>query len=178
MNNSKLNKAKKLISNKFSIPMSLLDDSACFMERQDGKLLALVSFFNYDLNDNCLYLYDCDTLNQFYTKPIMQIKFQDKKYNEFYLRRLEYCDYSNKEYLNKGYASNFMKLLEEFALKNNYKLITGELIPLHGANPQHVEDFYLKNDFKTYIGDNNQKCIFKKINIKKNDFADNEEKLM
>lgn len=178
MDNIKLNMAKRLISNKFSIPASLMENSVCFKERKDGKLLALVSFFNYNLNDNCLYLYDCDKLNQFYLQPIMQIKFQDKKYNEFYLRRLEYCDYSNKEFIRHGYASDFMALLTEFAKKNNYKLITGELIPLHNADFNHVEKFYLKNDFKIYVGENNQKCIFKMIENKTKNYSDEEEKLM
>ena len=105
-------------------------------------------------------MFDCDKVDDWNASPIAQIKFLDNN-DRFYLRRLEFIDNS---YKGKGYASDFMKGLEKYCIKNNYKTIAGEMIPLHNESEEYVQKFYEKNGFKIIADEQGQKYINKEIN--------------
>lgn len=168
-----LEKVRKKYMEKFGFTEDMANDRIFFISHNNEKLLALIEFYNYMSNDKNLYLFDCDKVEDWNSSPIAQIKFLDRK-DEFYLRRLEYID---NNYRGKGYATDFMKGLEKYCKRNDYKTITGELIPLHGENEEYVQKFYERNGFEITIDEQNQKHINKVIKNENIEIQENAEEL-
>ena len=149
---------------KLDIMDCFAEDRLFFMQHSKDKMLVGVEQFDYANQDKYFFLYDsAEILNSqddFYG-PVAMIKFMPNQNNkdEMFIRRLEFI---NDNCRGKGYASCLIKLFEAYCEKNNYKNISGEMIPLHGVPEDVVENYYVKNGF-TISQSDGQKMIDKKV---------------
>lgn len=156
---------KQKLMEKLDIMECFAEDRMFFIKHSKNKMLVGVEMFDYSAQDKYFYLYDSqDILNtdidNFY-QPVAMIKFMPNQYSkdEMFIRRLEFI---NDDYRGKGYASCLMKVFESYCEKNGYKIIGGELIPLHDIPENIVENYYVKNGFDI-LQSNGQKLIYKKV---------------
>lgn len=165
-----LAQAKQKVMDKYCLTEGQLEENALFVNVNGDYFVAIDFASSGNGFERCLYFIECSRLNDFSTIPTLQIKYQTNQLNkninkgDFFVRRLEYVDYSFK---GKGYASVFMDVAKEFAKQMGCKNIVGELIPLHGESSEKVEHFYRKNNFEIATREDGQQVINFAINNNK-----------
>lgn len=84
------------------------------------------------------------------------------KQNELYI--VDFKDFSNGRFINKGIGSIMMPLLIEYAETHNYKSIVGKLIKLdRDDHKDRLHHFYNKFGFKIEEFEEDSDCFYAKI---------------
>ena len=155
---------KQKLMKKFDIDDCFAKDKLFFMQHSKNKMLVGVEQSDYSIQDKYFFLFDSaqilNSQDDFYG-PVAMIKFMpnQKKKGEMFIRRLEFINDSCR---GKGYASCLIKLFESYCQKNDYKNISGEMIPLHDVSEDVVENYYRRNGFDI-VQQDGQKMIDKKV---------------
>ena len=156
---TQIEKIKLKYMDKYGLSEEQANDKLVFC-KHNNKLLVGMAFCDKSVQDQNFYLFEADQVDCLYNTPIAQIKFLDDNKPTMFIRRLEFV---NDKYKGKGYATSLIKCFEAYCKNNGLEQLTGELIPLHGEQPNKVEKFYLKNGYKISLDQNNQKHISKSI---------------